>query len=380
MRIENGRLITIENGVFEHGYVDFRNGKITGFGDMKDAPAVKGKVFDAKGGVIMPGMIDAHTHIGIGEEGLRWEGIDYNEKTNPLTPSMRAVDGFNPFDTAIPKALAAGVTTVGVAPGSANVIGGSIAAIKLSGDNVANMLIKENAAIKMAMGENPKNCYGKDGKTPKTRMATAALLRDILTKAKRHMQKKDAGEDLYDADLEALIPLLKREIPAHIHAHRADDIMTAIRIMHEFNIRYCIVHATDSARILKYLTKEDFIPIVGPSEGPSGKPESLSVGFDTAGQLNAEGIEVAITTDHDVQPLWQLPTYAAMCIREGLSEEAALRAITIVSAKALGVENRVGSIAEGKDADFVVLTGHPFLYTTKVVAVFVNGQKKVYNK
>ncbi len=379
MRIENGRLITIENGVFENGYVDFSHGKITGFGDMKDAPPAKGKVFDAKGGVIMPGMMDAHTHIGIGEEGLRWEGMDYNEKTNPLTPSMRAVDGFNPFDTSIPKALAAGITTVGVSPGSANVIGGSIAAIKLCGDNVEEMLLKENAAIKMAMGENPKSCYGNEGKTPKTRMATAAMLRDILTKAKRHMQKLDAGEDVYDAELEALIPLLKREIPAHIHAHRADDIMTAIRIMHEFNIRFCIVHATDGARIAKHLAKEDFIPLIGPSEGPASKPETMSVGFATAGQLAAEGIEVAITTDHDVQPLWQLPTYAAMCVREGLAEEAALRAITIVPAKALGVEDRVGSIAKGKDADIVVLTGHPFLYTTKLSAVFVNGEKKVYN-
>ncbi|MBP5751193.1 MAG: amidohydrolase, partial [Firmicutes bacterium] len=352
---------------------EFENGKITAFGDMADAPAYEGEVFDAEGGDILPGLIDAHTHIGIGDEGLRWEGIDYNEITNPVTPQLRVIDGFNPFDTAIPKAVAGGVTTVGVAPGSANVIGGQIAAIKLRGKRVDDMILKAPAAMKFALGENPKNCYGNHDKAPKTRMMSAALIRDALEKAKRYMEKKEKGEDVYDAECEALIPVLKREIPMHVHSHRADDMLTAIRIAKEFDLRLCLVHATRSFLIADELAKYDIIPIVGPSEGPASKPECVGGSFATAGILKAHGMTPAITTDHDVQPLWLLPMYAAMCVREGLPEEDALKAITIVPAKALGVEDRVGSIAVGKDADIAVFSGHPFHYMTKATAVFIDG-------
>ena len=373
MRIINGVLLTMEGQRFENGYVEFENGKITAFGDMADAPAYGGETFDAQGGYILPGLMDAHTHIGIGEEGLRWEGIDYNEITNPVTPQLRVIDGFNPFDTAIPKAVAGGVTTVGVAPGSANVIGGQIAAIKLRGKRVDDMILKAPAAMKFALGENPKNCYGNHDKAPKTRMMSAALIRDALMKAKRYLEKKEKGEDVYDAECEALLPVLKREIPMHVHSHRTDDMLTAMRIAREFDLRICIVHATRSAKIADVLEGMDFIPIVGPSEGPASKPECVDGSFATAGILCRHGLTPAITTDHDVQPLWLLPMYAAMCVREGMEEEAALKAITIVPARALGVEDRVGSIAVGKDADIAVFSGHPFHYMTKATAVFIDG-------
>lgn len=376
MRIQNGILLTMEGGRFKTGYVDFENGVVTACGDLRDAPAYCGETFDAAGGYILPGLIDAHTHIGISEEGLRWEGEDCNETTSPVTPDVRAVDGFNPFDTAIPKARRAGVTTVAVAPGSTNVIGGQIAAIKLAGINVDEMTLKAPCAIKFALGENPKRNYGENkGREPMTRMGTAAIMRRTLTRAQRYLAKKEAGEDLYEPDMEALIPLLRREIPAHFHAHRADDILTAVRIAKEFRLRYCILHATGAGKIIPCLAAEDMIPIVGPSMGPAGKPETVGGSFETAGQLSKAGMRVAITTDHDVTPLWLLPAFAAMCVREGLPEEDALRAITIHAARAMGVEDRVGSLKPGKDADIAVFNGHPFHYLTRTAAVFIGGKR-----
>lgn len=376
MRIQNGILLPIEGERIENGYVDFENGKITAFGMLSDAPTFAGEVLDANGGYILPGLIDAHTHIGISEEGLRWEGEDCNEKTSPVTPDMRAVDGFYPLDTAIPKAVAAGVTTAIIAPGSANIIGGQIAAIKLHGNCVDDMVLKAPCAIKMALGENPKNAYGeRKGVAPMTRMATSAILRDTLTKAQRHMTKKEKGEDVYDAQLEALIPLLRREILVHFHAHRSDDILSAMRIAREFNLRYTIVHATKSFDIISYIKEAGIIPIIGPSCGPNGKPETVGGSFRTSGLLHKQGIEVAITTDHDVTPLWLLPHFAAMNMREGLDEMAAFRGITINAAKVAGVDDRVGSIRVGKDADIVVFDGHPFHWMTRAQAVFIDGAR-----
>lgn len=374
MRIYNGIALTMEGERFDKGYVDFDNGVITGFGDMDGAPVLVGEGFDAEGGYILPGFIDAHTHIGISEEGLRWEGEDCNESTDPVTPDMRAVDGINPFDTAIPKARKSGVTAALVAPGSTNVIGGQIAAIKLTGNDISGMAFRAPCAIKMALGENPKRNYGENkGKSPLTRMANAAILRRTLAQAKRHMAKKEAGEDVFDAGLEALFPLLRREIPAHIHAHRSDDILTAIRIANEFNLRYSILHATGSAQIVPQMLATGTIPIVGPSCGPAGKPETTGASFATSGILQRAGIEVAITTDHDVTPLWLLATFAGLSVREGLEEEAALRAITINAARAGGIDDRTGSIRAGKDADLVVFSGHPFHYRTQTAAVFIDG-------
>ena len=376
MRIQNGILMPIESEIIQNGFVDFEDGKITAFGAMKDAPAYSGEVFDAQGGYILPGLIDAHTHIGISEEGLRWEGADYNEGNNAVTPEMRAEDGFNPFDAAVSKAANAGVTCAAVAPGSANVIGGSIAAIKLFGTDVSDMILKAPCAFKFALGENPKSHYGRSlGKEPETRMAVAAIMRRTLNKTLHYMAKKEKDPDTYDPTLEPLIPVLKREIPVHFHAHRADDILTAVRIAKEFNLRFHIVHATNSFRIIPQMVKETVIPMIGPSLGPASKPETMGGGFHTCGMLHEAGMEVAITTDHDVTPLWMLPFFAAMCVREGLPEDAAFRAITINPAKAMGVDERVGSIKVGKDADIAVFNGHPFHYMTTTSAVFIDGKR-----
>ena len=378
MRIQNGVLITVENGRYENGYVDFENGVITSFGDMASAVPYSGEVVDAEGGYIMPGLMDAHSHIGISEEGFRWEGEDCNETTAAVTPDMRVVDGFYPFDIAIPKARKAGITSVVVSPGSTNVIGGQAAVLKLISDsNVEKMIVKAPCAIKCAMGENPKRNYGeRKGSSPMTRMATAAIFRKTLENARRYMNKKDAGEDVYDPEMEALIPLLKREIPAHVHAHRADDILTALRIAKEFNIRCSTVHTTGGSRIINEIAQSGIIPIVGPCIGPAGKPETVGGNLGMGAELNAVGVEFAITTDHDVVALWLLPYLASIAVREGLDEEAAFRAITINAAKVAGVEDRVGSISVGKDADIVVFSGHPFHYLTKTKAVFINGKRE----
>ena len=378
MRIQNGILLTIENGRFENGYVDFEDGVITAYGDLASAVPYAGEILDAEGGYIMPGLMDAHTHIGISEEGFRWEGEDCNETTSPVTPDMRAVDGFYPFDIAIPKARRAGVTSVVVAPGSTNVIGGQAAVVKLcSGRDVDKMVVKTPCAIKCATGENPKRNYGEcKGRSPMTRMATAAVFRKTLENARRYMKKKEAGEDVYDPEMDALIPLLKREIPAHIHAHRADDILTALRIAKEFNIRCSTVHTTGGAKVIPEISESGIIPIIGPCIGPAGKPETVGGNLAMAADLHAAGVEFAITTDHDVVALWLLPHLASITVREGLDEEAAFRAITINAAKAAGVEDRVGSIAVGKDADIVVFSGHPFHYLTKTRAVFINGKRE----
>jgi len=378
MRIQNGILVTIENGTFERGYVDFENGFITAFGDMAQAAPYDGEILDAQGGYIMPGLMDAHTHIGISEEGMRWEGEDCNETVDPVTPDVSVVDGINPFDIAIPKARRAGITSVVVAPGSTNVIGGQAAVIKLCQEtNVERMVVKAPCAIKCATGENPKRNYGENkGRSPMTRMATASIFRKTLTNALRYKAKKEAGENVYDPEMEALIPLINGEIPAHIHAHRADDILTALRIAKEFNIRCSTVHTTGGAPVIPEIARSGIVPIIGPCIGPAGKPETVGGDLAMGAQLHAAGVEFALATDHDVIALWQLPYLAGIMVREGLCEDAAFRAITINAAKAAGVEDRLGSIAVGKDADIVVFSGHPFHYLTKTRAVFINGKRE----
>ncbi|MBR2047661.1 MAG: amidohydrolase [Oscillospiraceae bacterium] len=377
MRITNGILLTMEGQNYENGYVDFENGVITALGDAAKAPAYAGEILDAQGGYILPGLIDAHSHIGISEEGFRWEGEDCNETTSPVTPDLRAMDGFYPFDIAIPKARRAGVTTVVVCPGSTNVIGGQTAAIKLAGTDVEDMVLKSPCSIKCAMGENPKRNYGENkGRSPMTRMATAAIFRNTLTKAQRYLAKKEAGEDLFDPEMEALIPLLKREIPAHIHAHRSDDILTALRIVKEFNLRCSIIHTTGGGAIVPQIAAAGIIPIVGPCTGPAGKPETVGGSLALGAKLHQAGVDFCLTTDHDVEALWFLPYFASMTVREGLDEESALRAITINGARAAGIEDRVGSLKVGKDADIVVFSGHPFHYLTKTTAVFINGKRE----
>ncbi|MEA4920736.1 MAG: amidohydrolase [Clostridiaceae bacterium] len=376
MRIVGGRLITAEGQSFENGYVDFEGGVITAFGDASQAVHTDEEVFDAEGGYILPGFIDAHTHIGIFEQSVRWEGNDTNEMTDPVTPQLKAVDAIYPYDTAFADAVGCGVTSAVVGPGSANVIGGEMAFIKLAGDDISDMIVKAPCAMKMALGENPKSCYGLNKKAPQTRMATAAILRESFMKAKNYMEKKEKSADVaYDAKCEALIPVLKGELIAHIHCHRCDDILTAIRVSNEFGIRFTIIHATDGVRAARQLKAAGVIPIVGPVLSGSSKPETSNRSLKTAGILYNEGIEVALTTDHPVGPLQHLNISAAVCVREGLDMDAAIRAITINAAKAAEVEDRVGSIKAGKDADIVVWSGHPFDFMSKTKAVFIGGKR-----
>lgn len=377
MRITNGKLMTMEGQVFENGYVDFEDGRITACGVAAEAPAYSGEVLDAQGGYILPGFVDAHSHIGISEESVRWEGEDCNEMTDPVTPNMRAIDAIYPMDCAFAKAIRGGVTSAVVGPGSANVIGGQMAAIKLAGDRIDDMIIKAPCAMKMALGENPKNCYGvAQKKAPQTRMASAALLREALIQTREYMEKKERKPDEtpFNAKWEALIPVLRGELMAHIHCHRSDDILTAIRICKEFNLKYTTVHTTDGKCIAGYIQEAGIMPITGPF-GASSKPETHNGGYDTPGVLNKQGMEVCITMDHPVNPLGDLSSHAALAVRAGMDEDAALRAITINSAILGGVEDRVGSIKVGKDADIAVYTGHPFDYKSHTVAVFVSGKK-----
>ena len=376
MRIMGGRLITAEGQEFENGYVDFENGVITAFGDASQAAPAQGEVFDAEGGYIMPGFIDAHTHIGIFEQSVRWEGNDTNEATDPVTPQLKAVDAIYPFDTAFEDAVNCGVTSAVVGPGSANVIGGEMAFIKMAGDDISDMIVKAPCAMKMALGENPKSCYGLNKKTPQTRMATASILREALTRAKNYMDKKESGgEPAYDAKCEALIPVLKGELIAHIHCHRCDDILTAIRVANEFGIRFTIIHVTDGVRAARQLKAAGVIPVIGPVLSGSSKPETATRSLKTAGILQQQGIEVALTTDHPVGPLQHLNVSAAVCVREGLDMDAAIRAITINAAKAAEIDDRVGSIRVGKDADIVVWTEHPFSFMSKAKAVYISGRR-----
>ncbi len=376
MRIINGKLLTMEGQCFENGYVDFENGVITAFGDAQGAAAAQGEVFDAEGGIIMPGFIDAHTHIGISEESIREEGEDCNEITDPVTPQMRAIDGIYPNEDAFRRAVDAGITAAVIGPGSANVIGGQMCAAKLHGDRIDDMIIKAPCSMKMALGENPKRCYGRQHKTPQTRMASAFLMREAFIKTQRYMQKLEKDPDIaYDAKCEALIPVLKGELVAHIHCHRSDDILTAIRIAKEFGIRYNIIHTTDGAACAGYIREAGVIPVVGPIMSGSSKPETAHKTYATAGILEKAGIQVALTTDHPVGPLELLPVSAALCVRDGLSMEGALRGITINAAKVACVDDRIGSIKVGKDADIVVFNGHPFEFLTKTRAVFIGGKR-----
>ena len=374
MRIINGKLLTMEGEVFENGYVDFENGKITAFGDAKDAPKYDGEVYDACGGYIMPGMVECHSHIGVMEESIRWEGNDTNESTDPWTPHLRGIDAINPYDKAFGLAINAGITTAVTGPGSGNVIGGQLAAIKLVGTDPDDMVIKAPAAMKMAFGENPKGYYNRDKKSPQTRMATAAILREALFKTKQYMEKKEKGIDVpFDMKLEAMIPVLKGELYAHIHAHRADDILTAMRVANEFGIKFNIIHTSDAVRVKEQLKKNNVEFCMGPTLGVSSKPETKNKTFASYGEVQRFGCTMAITTDHPVVAIENLPVCAMMAVKEGMDKMEALKAVTINAAKVAHVDDRVGSIKVGKDADIAVFDGSPLEVASKTTAVFIDG-------
>lgn len=377
--IVNGKIYTMAGQVLDSGTIIIDAGKINAVGANLEIPAGT-EIIDAQGKVVMPGIIDAHTHIGIFEEGIGFAGADGNEMTNPATPQLRALDAINPMDSAFKGALGGGVTSMTVAPGSANVIGGQVLAIKARGKTVDDMVIKEPLGLKIAFGENPKRVYSSQKKTPSTRMAVAAILRENLVAARNYMAKQEKGQKdpdkAPDRDLkmEILVKVLKKEIPLRAHAHRADDITTAIRIAQEFDVNICIEHCTEGHLIADFLADKGVAAIIGPTMGTRPKIELMNTSFKTPGILHEAGVKVALTSDHPVFPVQQLPIQAALAHKDGLPEEEALKAITINPAEIMGVADRVGSIEAGKDADIVIFSGHPFNWKTQVEKTMIDGE------
>lgn len=353
------------------------NGKIAAIGQELGFPEDT-QVIDASGKQVYPGFVEAHGHIGLDGYGIGYEGMDYNEMNDIISPQMRGIDGVKPMDPAFAKAAAAGVTSVCVGPGSANVLGGTFTTIKTVGKRVDDMVIRDGVAMKCAFGENPKRVYR--DKRDSSRMTTAALLRETLFKAKEYMEKKEAaGEDVtkrpsFDMKLEALIPVLKREIPLKAHAHAAEDIFTALRIAREFDVRITLEHVTEGHLIVEELAGENVPLAVGPTLTNASKFELRNKSWTTPGILAAAGCQVSIITDSPVIPQEYLPLCAGLAVKAGMDPFQALQAITINPARHAGIADRVGSLEVGKDADIVITDGCPFEVSTVVEHVLIDGR------
>ena len=372
MLFKNATIYTMEQEPFV-GDFKIDKGVFTEVGT--NLTANKGEdVQDLNGLFVFPGLVESHCHLGMEETAIRFEGDDVNEITDPITPNMRGIDGCNPMDETIESALKGGVTTVAAGPGSANVLGGTFFAYKTKGNCIDEMTIQNPLAMKAAFGENPKRCY-KDKKID-TRMQISALLRETLEKTKEYLAKKEAGKDVaYDQKLEAMIPVVKRELPLKCHAHRADDILTAIRIAKEENIKITLDHVTDARCILPQIKESGFPCICGPALTHKSKFELANMSFETPNELYKAGILFSIITDSPVIPQQYLSLSAALAAKAGLPEYEAIKAITINPAKILGLDNRVGSIKVGKDADFVVCTKNILDTQNEITAVYVDGKK-----
>ena len=389
MIIYNARIFTAsDDDIIECGYIETSGGIITAVGSMDEFSGNldSGDVIDASGLTVYPAFVDAHSHIGICENGLGFEGDDVNETTDPSTPHLRAIDAVNAADLCFSEAARAGIGTVITGVGSANPIGGSFLAMKTYGSSrIDKLIIKDPVSIKFALGENPKRVYNDRDETPVTRMATAAIIREQLMKARRYMEdlaeyERTKGTDdettRPDLDLkcEALIPLLRREIKAHFHCHRQDDIFTAIRIAKEFSIDYVLIHATDGHLIADELRDERAQCVIGPLLADRCKPELVNQSIENAAKLHKKGVEIAICTDHPETPVQYLPVTAGIAVRGGLNREEAIRAITINPARFCGIDDRVGSIENGKDADLTAFRGEVFDITEKPEFVIINGK------
>jgi imidazolonepropionase-like amidohydrolase len=370
--IKNGTILTMAGEPIENGQVLVHEGKIIAVGNDMSVPE-DCETFDANGGFVMPGIIDAHCHIGMWEDGLGFEGDDGNEITDPATPQLRAIDAINPMDRSFVEAYENGVTCVCTGPGSANVIGGQFATIKTKGKRIDNMIVQQTASMKVAFGENPKRCYNAKKQAPSTRMATASILREYLLKTKNYIENKEKNSN-FDMKLESLAPVVKGELNVKAHAHRADDIFTAIRIAKEFNLKMTLEHCTEGHLIADELAEEGYSAIVGPSFGTRSKVELKELTFETPAALHKAGVKIALMTDHPVIPVHHLPLCAALAVRAGLDEEAALKAITINPAEILGISDKVGSLEANKDADIVVFDRHPFDILSKTICVLIDGE------
>jgi len=385
--IKNANLITMGKENYVNGSVVVEGNKIVEVGSNVEISAYKdAEVIDAKGKFVTPGLVDPHCHIGVMEEGIRFEGDDTNEMSGPIYPELRGIDSVYVRDMAFEYTYKSGVTTVNTGPGSANVIGGTFCAMKTFGETVEEMIIKEETCMKMALGENPKRVYGTNNKNPGTRMASAALMREWLFKAKEYHTKyhawlqkeEDAKEPPFDMKLHSLMRVFDGML-VKIHAHRADDIMTAVRISKEFNLNYTIDHATEAYLIPKQLKADNVRLIVGPTLGMASKYELVNKSFKSAKVLEDNDIEFSIMTDHPVITLDTTLVQAALFIKEGLSELTALKALTINAAILNGIEDRVGSLEVGKDADVVVWDGPIFDIMTRPELVMIDG-KVVHKK
>ena len=376
--IKNG---TVHDGVHREGFqadILVEDGKIKAIGEKLEIPG-DAEVVDAAGLQVYPGFVEAHGHIGLDGSGIGYEGMDYNELNDIISPQMRGIDGVKPLDPALPKAAAAGVTCVCVGPGSANVLGGTFTTIKTVGRRVDDMVVRDGVAMKCAFGENPKRVYR--DKKDSSRMTTAALLRETLFKAREYMEKKEAaGDDVskrpaFDMKLEAMIPVMKKEIPLKAHAHAAEDLFTALRIAREFDLKITLEHVTEGHLIVEELAKENVPLAVGPTLTSASKFELRNKSWITPGVLAAAGCQVSIITDSPVIPQEYLPLCAGLAVQAGMDPFAALQAITINPAKHAGIADRVGSLEVGKDADMVITDGCPFEVSTKVKHVFIDGKR-----
>ncbi|WP_188454281.1 amidohydrolase [Virgibacillus oceani] len=369
LAIKNSTIYDGKGNILEDKVLLISNGRFKSIISNDDVP--KGcKVIDARDKIVTPGLIDVHTHLGVSEEGVGKEGSDFNETSDPVTPQIRAIDGINPMELGFDDARKAGITTVQVMPGSANVIGGEMAVLKTAGKIVDEMVIKSPSGMKAATGENPKRFHGEKGNMPVTRMGVAARLREKLIEAQNYINTKHTERKL---DLENLAKVLNKEIPLRVHAHRADDIVTVLRIKREFNIDVTIEHCTEGHHIADYIAKHDVSVSCGPTMSTRSKVELKDKGWTTIKTLLDAGIPCSITTDHPVVGIEYLVTSAIHAIKNGITEQQALKAITYNAAKHLGVEEKVGSIEADKDADFVVWSGNPFDLKSKVEKVFING-------
>lgn len=381
MRLIHAEIYTMEGDPIPDGFLETEGGKIRAVGPMEQVPFSPEQAVDVNGVRIIPGFIDAHCHVGIFNDGLGFEGDDGNEDTDPITPHLRAIDAVNPFDRCFEEALDAGVTTLLTGPGSTNPIAGEWCALKTLGSSVDEMMIKAPVGMKFALGENPKLSYNSKNQAPNTRMAIAALIREELKKARRYLEdcrRAEEDEELdppeYDIKCEALVPVVQGDLKAFFHAHRADDIQTAVRIAKEFNLDYVIVHATEGYKIANYLKKEGVRVITGPILCDRSKPELAGQTVSNTSLLQQAGVETAICTDHPENPIQYLPLEAELCIKAGLPHYEALKAVTINAAQIAGIEDRVGSLMPGKDADFLLFDSDPLDIKNSPKAVVINGE------
>jgi imidazolonepropionase-like amidohydrolase len=375
--IQGGIIHPISSESFEDGYIIIKNGKILDMGTHGPSGKVKEnmEIHHYEGKHILPGLIDAHTHLGILEENTGERGKDNNEISSPLVPQLRALDGVNPNDIGFSDAIRAGVTTVMTGPGSKNPVGGMSLAMKTWGKVIDEMVIKCPAGLKLALGENPMTAHSGANKAPVTRMGTAALIREMFLRAQDYERLKKEGRLEYrELGMEALSAVLDGEIPVRVHAHRADDIVTAIRLAEEFGLRLIIEHGTEGYLIRDYLRKKNTAVAVGPMLTPRDKMELENRSYDTARELAEAGVKIALITDHPYNSIEHLRLSAIIAHREGLDEKTALEAITINPAGMLNISHRTGSLEKGKDADIIVMNGHPLDMDSRVEYVYIDGR------